>query len=1027
MSGRSISRAGVGGGGASGLKRIWALLALALWCWLPSGATRAAAEPVRERIPATVIEFSVRGELNEQAGAIIADLMMSAIANTGRFTLKDRLPLTAAAKIAKAQELGSTGLLDPKTAAELGRLYGVDAVVTGGVSKLGDLITVTARLIDTKTASLLGSGQVQDKSIDAIQIKINDLAAMVLASPAPPPTYALTVRTDPADAGVRLLNHPTPYQPGIRLPAGDYEFEATKPGHVARKVTAKLRDRDLTLDIVLEKARYGLTVRPDPPDARIRLLGAPAPYQPGIALSPGDYEIEVSREGYLAHKFPVRIIDSELSVPVTLEKAPLPPPPPVRQYRLTVQVEPSQATVRLLNSKTPYQPGVPLAPGSYKVEIRQAGYETAQVAVPIIDSDVTVPVKLVKKPEPPKAVQYRLTVAPDPPDARIRLLGVKATYQPGLSLPPGSYTVEVSKSGYQSQRLTARIADGDITLPVTLIKQPEPEPPTLYRLTVRPDPPDARVRLPGSKLTYKAGISLPPGSYTVEVAKAGYESQRLTARIADSDVTVSVALVKQPEPEPPTVYRLTVRPDPADARVRLLGSRTEYRPGVTLPPGNYTVEVSKPGYDAQRLTARIADNDVMMTVALAKQPEPEPPTVYRLTVRPDPPDARVRLLGGRFSYKAGVTLPPGSYGLEVSRPGYETQRLTARIADSDVTLPVALAKQPESSRYALTVQPDPADARVRLRGTSTVYRPGLLLAPGSYTVEVSSLGYETRQIPVRIADGDVTLPVALVKQPEPSRYALTVQPDPADARVRLRGTSTVYRPGLLLAPGSYTVEVSSLGYETRQIPVRIADGDVTLPVALAKVPELRQYRLTVRPDPTNARIRLLNSAHAYRPGVLLPPGSYTVEVDSRGYESRRVAVQIADGDVTLPVELERMASSTPAPSPAPSQTPARAGEWRIGSVQVDSALSGVDRAEIARLLGGYAGRTATRDTLLDSAVRAYQATGVTLSFVVRGAGSAGGATLYARAARQARRTYESSVSIISRSQLESSGFGVSVE
>jgi hypothetical protein len=149
--------------------------------------------------------------------------------------------------------------------------------------------------------------------------------------------------------------------------------------------------------------------------------------------------------------------------------------------------------------------------------------------------------------------------------------------------------------------------------------------------------------------------------------------------------------------------------------------------------------------------------------------------------------------------------------------------------------------------------------------------------------------------------------------------------------------------------------------------------------------------------------------------------------DSRGYESRRVAVQIADGDVTLPVELERMASSTPAPSPAPSQTTTRAGEWRIGSVQVDSALSGVDRAEIARLLGGYAGRTATRDTLLDSAVRAYQATGVTLSFVVRGAGSAGGATLYARAARQARRTYESSISIISRSQLESSGFGVSVE
>jgi hypothetical protein len=105
-------------------------LVLALVFWLASGPVQAAATPAGERMMATVVEFSVWGELSEQAGAIIADLMMSAIANTGRFILKDRLSLSAAARIAKTQELGSTGLLDPKTAAELGRLYGVDAVVT---------------------------------------------------------------------------------------------------------------------------------------------------------------------------------------------------------------------------------------------------------------------------------------------------------------------------------------------------------------------------------------------------------------------------------------------------------------------------------------------------------------------------------------------------------------------------------------------------------------------------------------------------------------------------------------------------------------------------------------------------------------------------------------------------------------------------------------------------------------------------------------------------------------------------------
>ncbi|MBL8258710.1 MAG: hypothetical protein JNM60_02700 [Candidatus Competibacteraceae bacterium] len=681
-----------------------------------------------------MIEFSVRGELNEQAGAIIADLMMSAIANSGRFTLKDRLPLSAAAKIAKAQELGSTGLLDPKTAAELGRLYGVDAVVTGGVSKLGDLITVTARLIDTKTASLLGSGQVQDKNIDSIQIKINDLAAMVTAPPAAPQTHALTVRTDPPDASVRLLNHPTPYQAGMRLLPGEYEIEVSKPGHVTRKESARIGDGDLALNVVLEKARYGLTVRSEPPDARIRLLGAPVPYQPGVTLPPGDYEIEVAREGYVSHKFPVRIVDGEVSVPVTLEKVapPPPPPPPVRQYRLTVQVDPPQAAVRLLNAKTPYRSGMSLPPGSYTVEISQSGYESAQVAIPIIDSDVTVPVKLARKPEPAPITQYRLTVRADPPDARVRLLGTKAAY--------------------------------------------------------------------------KSGVSLPPGSYTVEVSRSGYETRQVAVRVADSDVTVPVALVKQPEPERPPQFRLTVRADPPDARVRLRGTATVYRPGIALPPGGYAVEVSRPGY-------------------------------------------------------------------------------------------------------------------------------------------------ETRQLSVTIADGDVTVPVALTKQPEPA------QPE--------------------------------------------------------------QYRLTVRPNPANAWVRLVNSSYIYRPGVPLPPGGYTVEVGGRGYEPKRVTVQIADRDVTMPVELEKTASAAPTPPPAAS----RPGEWRIGRVSVDSSLSGVDRSEVARVLGGYVGRAVTRDSLLDAAMQVYRSTGITLSFVVR----SGGTELYARAARQTRRTYESTISIMSRSQLESSGFGVSVE
>ena len=428
------------GGGGKGvdrviLKLLKPMLALlfVLASWLPGLALAADKPP--ERMTATVIEFAVRGGLNEQAGAIIADLMMSAIANTGRFTLKDRLPLSAAAKIAKAQEFGSTGLLDPKTAAELGRLYGVDAVVTGGVYKLGDLITVTARLIDTKTASLLRSGQIQGKDIDTIQIKVNELAAMITAPPPVAPTYALTVKTDPPSANVRLLNSPTPYQPGVRLPSGNYDIEVTQSGYATRKESVRIADRDVALNIALEKAKYGLTVRSEPADAQIRLLNSPIAYQPGVQLVPGDYQLEVTRDGYASHKFPLKIVDSEVTVPVTLSK--LESPRPV-QYRLTVQVDPPQAKVRLLNEKTEYRPRVELAPGSYTVEVSQSGYETRQVAVRIVDSDVTVPVALTKQPEPERPTLYRLTVRADPANARVRLLGVRPSYQPGIQLAPGS-------------------------------------------------------------------------------------------------------------------------------------------------------------------------------------------------------------------------------------------------------------------------------------------------------------------------------------------------------------------------------------------------------------------------------------------------------------------------------------------------------------------------------------------------------------------------------------------------------------
>ncbi|RUQ39518.1 MAG: hypothetical protein EKK69_08880 [Candidatus Competibacteraceae bacterium] len=778
---------------------------------------QAASAPAAPRMTATVVEFSVRGDLPEQTGAILADLMVAAIANTGRFTLKDRLSLLAVAKIAKAQELGSTGLLDPKTAAELGRRYEVDAVVIGEVSKLGNLINVTARLIDTRNASLLRSGQIQGKNLDAIQIEVNQLASMIIAPPEPPRTFALTVRTEPADARVRLLNVPLTYQPGMQLSPGEYQVEVTHPGYVTHTGPVRIEDRDATLNVALRKALYALTIEPQPVDAQVRLAGNAPPYRPGVALEPGEYPVEVSREGYVTRRFPVRVVDGEVRVPVVLEKQPPVASAPPGGYRLNVYTHPEKATVRLLDSKLAYQAGGRLPPGEYRIEVALDGYESSTLAVRIIDSDVTVPVTL-KPVERPTV--YRLTVQARPANAQVRLVDSESTYQPGVRLAPGRYTVEVAATGYATATVPVRIVDSDVTLPVTLNRE--------------------------------EAVAAPP--------------------------------------PPPTQYRLTVRADPANAQVRLLGTRTRYQAGVALKPGRYTVEVAASGYQTRQVAVTLSDADVTLPVSLVREPEPPPPTQYRLTVRPDPANAQVRLLGTRTRYQAGVALKPGRY-----------------------------------------------------------------------TVEVAASGYQTRQVAVTLSDADVTLPVSLNRTPEPVA-APEAPPPPA------------------------------------------------------------QYRLTVRASPSGARVRLVNAPYTYRAGVALAPGRYTVEVSRSGYEAQQVVVTIRDSDVVLPVTLQALESAPPATG---TYATTRPGEWRISSVQIDSALSGVDRSEVQKIVGRYVGQTINRDALLNAATQVYRSTGVTLRFVVRN--RPGGAELHAQVSRVQRRSYESSVPIITSGQLENSGFGVSVE
>ncbi len=126
------------------------------------------------KIKTAVVEFQERGDLGmRDAGTIIAEWLTTALNKTGGFEVYERLSLSS---LMEEHKLSGSGLMDEQTAAEIGRIRGVEAIVTGSVSKLGDVYSVTAKVIDVTTAKIITSSDIKVNDVNAIVAEIDKLA-----------------------------------------------------------------------------------------------------------------------------------------------------------------------------------------------------------------------------------------------------------------------------------------------------------------------------------------------------------------------------------------------------------------------------------------------------------------------------------------------------------------------------------------------------------------------------------------------------------------------------------------------------------------------------------------------------------------------------------------------------------------------------------------------------------------------------------------------------------------------------------
>jgi len=118
---------------------------------LTTQITNSISEDGKKKI--AVIEFSdLEGNVT-QFGKYLAEELITRLFRTKKFEVVERQLLN---KIISEQKLSITGMIDPKSAKELGRILGVDAIVSGTITEFDADLKVNSRIISTETGKVFG-------------------------------------------------------------------------------------------------------------------------------------------------------------------------------------------------------------------------------------------------------------------------------------------------------------------------------------------------------------------------------------------------------------------------------------------------------------------------------------------------------------------------------------------------------------------------------------------------------------------------------------------------------------------------------------------------------------------------------------------------------------------------------------------------------------------------------------------------------------------------------------------------------
>ncbi|MCP4346717.1 MAG: PEGA domain-containing protein [Desulfobacterales bacterium] len=345
----------------------------------------------------------------------------------------------------------------------------------------------------------------------------------------------------------------------VKLEKGKHKLSVEKERYEAYKKEIDLH-KDETVWAELKTLTETLQVETDPTGATVFVNDEKKGVSPLKLTVTGKIRLHTELTGYKPES---RVVDFPPESPELRLKLKVLP------CKIFVTTEPSDALIQFRNFSEKFRQGMEVKGGTYYLEISKRGYVTESRILKVSSGKITrIEVKLKSEVTEVKGVPTKipnqkglLFVITEPPDVHIQFKNINETYKSGMELDPGTYMIEISKKGYETENRSVKISAGQVTPTMIELKLEEKEPinealpKQKGRLSLSVTPSNARVRLTysidkrGISLLndlYSPEMELNPGKYFIEVSKKGYETANKIVKInagMKSEIEVELKIV----------------------------------------------------------------------------------------------------------------------------------------------------------------------------------------------------------------------------------------------------------------------------------------------------------------------------------------------------------------------------------------------------------------------------------------------------------------------------------------------------